>query len=445
MKLLTNWLAATARLPRQHKLALASLSLLVAAALMWQPHPFTHHDERRSLPLIDEQQASMPLENSEPIEVGLDADDPALTVPEDALEQDITSEAARIHTHTVASGDTLGAIFSQYGLPLRQMYQILDVNQKAGDIRLGQKIDWQIDDEGQLSSLTVYQSIKYRDQYVFGADGVSYEQLETTGVYEQVTLSGRVTSSFYQQARQAGLTPNQIQNLVSALQWRFDFGAESHRGDRFSVLVNKEFIDNKAVSSGEVMAMLYQAGDRDIFVYRHTDGRFYDEQGHSLDRALRRFPTAKRYRISSSFDPHRKHPITGRISPHNGTDFATPVGTPVLAAGDGVVVKARKHPLAGNYVVIKHGREYSTRYLHLHRILVKPGDHVSMGQKIALSGNTGRSTGPHLHFELIKYGHPVNAMKVPLPEAHPVPRSEQDDFKRQARRAHQQLSQVLNS
>ncbi|WP_347230980.1 LysM-like peptidoglycan-binding domain-containing protein [Salinivibrio sp. IB574] len=281
MKLLTNWLAATARLPRQHKLALASLSLLVAAALMWQPHPFTHHDERRSLPLIDEQQASMPLENSEPIEVGLDADDPALTVPEDALEQDITSEAARIHTHTVASGDTLGAIFSQYGLPLRQMYQILDVNQKAGDLRLGQKIDWQIDDEGQLSSLTVYQSIKYRDQYVFGADGVSYEQLETTGVYEQVTLSGRVTSSFYQQARQAGLTPNQIQNLVSALQWRFDFGAESHRGDRFSVLVNKEFIDNKAVSSGEVMAMLYQAGDRDIFVYRHTDGRFYDEQGHS--------------------------------------------------------------------------------------------------------------------------------------------------------------------
>ncbi|WP_347230981.1 peptidoglycan DD-metalloendopeptidase family protein [Salinivibrio sp. IB574] len=95
--------------------------------------------------------------------------------------------------------------------------------------------------------------------------------------------------------------------------------------------------------------------------------------------------------------------------------------------------------------MIKHGREYSTRYLHLHRILVKPGDHVSMGQKIALSGNTGRSTGPHLHFELIKYGHPVNAMKVPLPEAHPVPRSEQDDFKRQARRAHQQLSQVLNS
>ncbi len=171
---------------------------------------------------------------------------------------------------------------------------------------------------------------------------------------------------------------------------------------------------------------------------------FYDEQGQSLDRALRRIPTAKRYRISSSFDPHRKHPITGRISPHNGTDFATPVGTSVLAAGDGVVVKARKHPLAGNYIVIKHGREYSTRYLHLHRILVKPGDHVSMGQRIALSGNTGRSTGPHLHFELLKYGHPVNAMKVPLPEAHPVPSQDRRVFERQAKRAKQALEQRLN-
>ncbi|WP_116644666.1 murein DD-endopeptidase MepM [Salinivibrio sp. HTSP] len=443
MKLLTNWLAVTARLPRQHKLALASLSLLVGAALMWQPHPFSPK-ERQPLPAVNQHQAPATVDHSEPIEQSMDANDPALSVPEDALEQDITSEAPRVHHHTVAAGDTLGEIFSQYGLSIGQLYQMLDVNDKAGDIRRGQKMEWQVDEEGRLLTFTVYQSIKYRDYYQFEQGTVDYQRLETKGEFESVTLIGRVNSSFYQQARQAGLTPNQIQNLVSALQWRFDFGRQSRRGDQFAVQVNREFIDNKPVSSGKVTAMLYKSGGRDIFVYRHHDGRFYDQQGQSLDRALRRYPTAKRYRISSSFNPHRKHPITGRISPHNGTDFATPVGTSVLAAGDGVVVKARKHRLAGNYVVIKHGREYSTRYLHLNRILVKPGDHVSMGQRIGLSGNTGRSTGPHLHFELLKYGHPVNAMKVPLPEAHPVPNDERRAFQRQAKRAHQALAQRLN-
>lgn len=444
MKLLTNWLAATARLPRQHKLALASLSLLVGAALMWQPHPFSSSRDRQPIPIPNNTQNITSVEHSEPIEQGLDVDDPALRVPEDALEKDITSEAPRTHQHTVAAGDTLGGIFSQYGLPISQLYQMLDENDRVGDIRRGQNMEWQVDEQGRLLTFTLYQSLKYRDQYRFEQGKVAYARLETKGDREKVTVIGRVNSSFYQQARQAGLTPNQIQNLVSALQWRFDFGRQSRQGDQFAIQVDKEFIDNKPVSSGDISAMLYRAGDRDIFIYRHTDGRFYDEQGQSLDRALRRIPTAKRYRISSSFDPHRKHPITGRISPHNGTDFATPVGTSVLAAGDGVVVKARKHPLAGNYVVIKHGREYSTRYLHLHRILVKPGDHVSMGQRIALSGNTGRSTGPHLHFELLKYGHPVNAMKVPLPEAHPVPSQERGEFQRQAKHAQQALEQRLN-
>ncbi|WP_235869188.1 peptidoglycan DD-metalloendopeptidase family protein [Veronia nyctiphanis] len=118
------------------------------------------------------------------------------------------------------------------------------------------------------------------------------------------------------------------------------------------------------------------------------------------------------------------------------------MGTPVLATGDGVVVKATKHSLAGYFVVIKHGREYTTRYLHLSRILVKKGQRVKMGQKIALSGNTGRSTGPHLHYELHKFGRPVNAMKVPLPQASPIPRKEKAGFIAKLKDAEQRLEQT---
>lgn len=264
-------------------------------------------------------------------------------------------------------------------------------------------------------------SAKFTDHYQLADTGYSYQRTEESGEIKPVRYAGEVSGSFYNSALAAGLTPNQIQELVQALQWRFDFGRQARRGDRFAVTVEREFIEGKAVGRGEVKSMLYLNGNREIFVSRHNNGHFYDEDGNSLDRALRRYPTAKRFRISSPFNPRRKHPVTGRISPHNGTDFATPIGTPVLSAGDGVVVKAQKHPLAGNYVVVKHGREYVTRYLHLHRMLVKPGEHVTMGQRIALSGNTGRSTGPHLHYELIKKNRPVDAMKVPLPEAAPVP------------------------
>ncbi len=150
------------------------------------------------------------------------------------------------------------------------------------------------------------------------------------------------------------------------------------------------------------------------------DGQYYDLNGESLARAFSRYPTKSRYRLSSHFNPYRKHPVTGRVRPHNGTDFATPIGTPILATGDGVVTRVTNHPYAGLYIVIEHGDKYKTRFLHLSKALVRKGQTVSRGQKIALSGNSGRSTGPHLHYELHVNGRPVNAMTAPIPVAEGV-------------------------
>ena len=440
--------AVFGQLPRPHRIGLAVCSTLVLAATLWQPGSYLGHDlsPRVEVGIPSSGRELLSERNSEPLGAVVENNDPAFAIPADELEQQLTQNAQRNHRHTIASGDTLGGVFGQYGLPLADMYQMLEAEPSLQRLGVGQRLAWTVDQDGRVESLSVRRSAKFTDHYERIADGeYRHYRAEEAGELKPVRLSGRVSGSFYNSALAAGLTPNQIQELVQALQWRFDFGRQARRGDQFAVTVEQEFIDGRAVGRGEVKSLLYLNGNREIFVSRAQNGQFYDEEGNSLNRALRRYPTAQRFRISSPFNPHRKHPITGRVSPHNGTDFATPIGTPVLSAGDGVVVKAQKHPLAGNYVVVKHGREYVTRYLHLHRMLVKPGEHVKMGQRIALSGNTGRSTGPHLHYELIKKNRPVDAMKVPLPKAAPVPSGDIVEYGKIAREEKQVLQQALSS
>ncbi|PSW07472.1 murein DD-endopeptidase MepM [Photobacterium lipolyticum] len=449
MKLYKVAVSSIKQLPRQHRIALASTSLLVMAALMWQPSQQTYQTpkfqraERVEIELPHEKVEVLSEQNSEPLGADLDPEDPEFSAPKDALEQKLEQVTDVAHKHKITSGETLGSIFSQYALPISDMYRLIKVNKSIQNLRVGQTIEWSVNDDGQVKEFNIQRSKKITDSYTLVNKGYQFKQVEENGVIKPVFLTGRITGSFYNSALAAGLTPNQIQTLVQVLQWRFDFGREVRKGDRFAVSVEREFIDGKAVTKGELKALYYLSDNREIFVMRHSDDQFYDTDGNSLNRALRRIPLAKRYRISSSFNPTRKHPVTRRISPHNGTDFATPIGTPVLAAGDGVVVKASKHRLAGNYVVIKHGREYMTRYLHLHKLLVKVGDRVTMGQRIALSGNTGRSTGPHLHFELIKKNRPVNAMKVPLPQADPVPSNARSKYKQLANSERQKLLAVM--
>lgn len=439
MKKIKIAISSLRRLPRYHRIALISLSLATLGIFIWQPNlhksgVISNHS-RTEIDMANDLLQPLADLNSEPLGATIDASDPEFVSPQDELEKQLTADVDAVHSHRVGNGETLGAIFEQYGLPITNMYELLASNKSASNLHIGQTLEWRQNEENRLTELRIDRSAKLTDVYLWNGEKYQFNQSEEQGEIKPIVLSGRVSSNFYNSSRAAGLTPGQIQTLAQALQWKFDFGREARKGDKFAVEIEREFIDGKAVGRGEVTAILYLNGNREITAVKHSDGRFYDDEGQSLNRALNRYPLAKKYRISSSFNPRRKHPVTGRISPHNGTDFATPIGTPVLASGDGVVVKARKHSLAGNYLVIKHGREYSTRYLHLHKLLVKAGDKVSMGQKIALSGNTGRSTGPHLHYELLKNNRPVNAMKVPLPQAEPITSRERSAFKSKAKKS----------
>ena len=183
----------------------------------------------------------------------------------------------------------------------------------------------------------------------------------------------------------------------------------------------------------------YYIAGKDYYAIRAEDGKFYDRNGTGLAKGFLRFPTAKQFRISSNFNPRRTNPVTGRVAPHRGVDFAMPQGTPVLSVGDGEVVVAKRSGAAGYYVAIRHGRSYTTRYMHLRKILVKPGQKVKRGDRIALSGNTGRSTGPHLHYEVWINQQAVNPLTAKLPRTEGLTGSDRREFLAQAKEIVPQL------
>lgn len=272
-------------------------------------------------------------------------------------------------------------------------------------------------------------SIADKAVYQRNNDGsYDFKDVSIPGVWHQQPLVGVINGSFSSSANRLGLTTAEIGQVVNLLKEQVNFGKDLRAGDRFEVVRRSQTIDGIATGKNEIEAIKIYNRGREISAYLHTDGQFYNAKGESLQRAFQRYPVSRSWRISSSFNPKRLHPVTGRVAPHNGTDWAVPIGTPVEATGDGTVIMTRKHPYAGNYVVIEHGSKYKTRYLHLSKILVKKGQKVSRGQRIGLSGKTGRVTGPHLHYELIEYGRPVNAMRANIPMASSVPKKDMAAF-----------------
>lgn len=216
------------------------------------------------------------------------------------------------------------------------------------------------------------------------------------------------------------------------LKEKINFARDLRAGDSFFVLRSEQFIEGERSGNSELQAVVVETRRQRLTAFRHTDGNFYDERGQGLAKAFLRIPLKQRYRISDHFNPRRKHPVTGRIAPHNGTDFATPIGTPVLAAGDGVVSLVANHRYAGKYVVIDHGGNYRSRYLHLSKSKVRKGQRVTRGEVIALSGATGRVSGAHLHYEFHIKGRAVDAMKAKIPMAKSLSASELKAFKHEA-------------
>lgn len=340
------------------------------------------------------------------------SDQPEDEIIEDEIDQAIDQNDGFIH-YTVGKGDTLHGIMMQYGVNRNDVYSLTSQYKQLANLRIGQQISWSVDAEHNLLSFNWVISNNNTRIYE-RVDGKFTERVETReGEWKQFNVSGEIDSSFIADAKNLGLTRNEIATITKALQWQFDF-RRLRKGDQFSVLLSREMLDDKHENS-QLLGVRIKNGSKDYYAILAEDGRYYDMNGGGLSQGFLRYPLAKQARISSNFNPRRLHPVTHKIAPHNGVDFAVSRGTPVLSVGDGEVVIAKYSGSAGNYIAIRHGRQYTTKYMHLDKILVKPGQQVKRGDKIGLSGNTGRSTGPHLHYELHIDGKPVNPLTANLP------------------------------
>ncbi|MEX0337243.1 peptidoglycan DD-metalloendopeptidase family protein [Vibrio tubiashii] len=361
-----------------------------------------------------------------------------LSLPESSLVSDflLDNEVVRDvpdYEYVIQAGDNLSTIFDQLGFGYSELMKIMetDLNFLALDtLKPGNTLRfWRNEETGNLSKMELEFSLVERAVYSRLDDG-SYEfaDVKIPGVWKSFPMVGEINGSFSQSVNALGLGKSEIEQVVSLLKDKINFARDLRSGDKFEVVQSRQFVGEQLTGNRELQAIKIYNRGRVLSAYLHSDGQYYDYNGDSLQRAFQRKPVNGRYRLSSNFNPTRKHPVTGRVSPHNGTDWATPTGTPIVSTGDGVVIMTRKHPYAGNYVVIQHGSRYKTRYLHLSKILVRKGQKISRGQRIGLSGATGRVTGPHIHYELIDRGRPVNAMKANIPMASSVPKKQMASF-----------------
>lgn len=341
-------------------------------------------------------------------------------------------------TYTVQAGDTF-AVMAERSLGLgysetTRIIKSLPDKRVLTHWRIGDSFDYKLDEEGNLLALRIMKDARrgFMVKRNAGDTAFNVAKIEKATQATQRMFAGEVSGSFSLSAESTGLGVADVTQLTQVLGKKIDFRRDTRKGDKFQVLVESDMIEGTSTDS-RILAARYEGARKSLTVVRNSsDGRYYTPDGKGLDPAFNRYPLAHKARISSPFNLSRRHPVTGRISPHKGTDFAVRVGTPVLSTADGVVELVGNHPLAGRYLVLRMDNGYKTRYLHLSQPLVKKGERVTMGEKIALSGNTGRSTGPHLHYEVMVNNRQVNAMRVQLPNNNSLSGKALASFKRES-------------
>lgn len=238
--------------------------------------------------------------------------------------------------------------------------------------------------------------------------------------YAEVTIK----NSLWVDMTDAGVSPLLVGELSEIYAWTVDFFG-LQKGDRFKVLYEEKVCDGEVIAIDTVRYAEFSHAGQDfpMVMYNAGDGGniWWNEKGESMRKAFLKAPL-KFSRISSGFSYSRKHPVTRKVQPHTGVDYAAPTGTPVMSIGDGVVTSMKNEGAGGNTVRITHNSVYKTAYLHLSKYGpgLKVGQRVRQGQVIGYVGSTGRSTGPHLDFRVWKNGTPINPLKMDSPPAEPL-------------------------
>ena len=269
-------------------------------------------------------------------------------------------------------------------------------------------------------------------------------------VKKEITFdSGVIETNLYNSSRISITPETAFYEMVKILGFVVDFQRDLRVGDKYQILYSKkrDMIENKVIGTEPLKFVGIELSGDKLHYYRYTTKTgytsYFDEKGLSSKKTLMKTPI-NGARLSSGYGK-RKHPILGYNKFHKGLDFAAPKGTPVFAAGDGIIEEAKWNGTYGKYIRIRHNGNYKTAYAHLSRIFKKVNTKVLQGEVIGHVGNTGRSTGPHLHYEVLFLGKRVNPMKIKLPSGKSVPKSEMNKFKKHVAKLNSQMEKIKSS
>jgi len=325
------------------------------------------------------------------------------------------------------SGDTYQSIINKLKIGKKEKKKITEtiLNEKSLKIlKINQKFTFKFD---HLSESKIEQFVIETDKkneivfskklYTNEFDSKKIKKNFTKNLVYKETI---ITDSLYNSALNLGIKPNIIIEFARLYGFQVDFQRDVWKNDSFQIIY-EEFVsdNNKLVDTGEIVFanLNLQNSDLQLYKYEYEKNKvdYFDENGKSIKKTLMKTPI-NGARLSSSYGK-RKHPILGYTKMHLGTDFAAPKGTPIMASGDGKVMKAGWCGGGGNCVKIKHNSTYQTVYAHMSKFGggIKKGVRVKQGQIIGYVGSTGLSTGPHLHYEVIENGKKINSQRLKLP------------------------------
>lgn len=342
-------------------------------------------------------------------------------------EYGLTIDSFYVEEHRVKNGENFSILLAKYGLSLQTVDKLVNNSKDSFDVR-------------KIRAGNIYKIFFQKDSlhtplyFVYEKDYenfVVYELFDSLKFYtgkkeihfEVRTLSGIIQSSLYKTMMDSNASPLLAGQLADVYAWTIDFFG-IQKGDKFKMIYEEKILEDKPIGIGRILSACFTTnGENNYAIYfeQNEEEGYFDENGKNLRRALLKAPL-QFSRISSRYNVRRYHPILEKIKPHLGTDYAAPIGTPVVSVGEGTVEEAGYKLNNGNYVKIKHNSVYTTGYLHLSKIAkgIRAGANVRQGEVIGFVGSTGLATGPHLCYRFWKNGQQVDALREKIPPSEPV-------------------------
>jgi murein DD-endopeptidase MepM/ murein hydrolase activator NlpD len=316
--------------------------------------------------------------------------------------------------------EALRDVFNPRKLRAGQEFDLVYAADAQDDIELLDQMSFQPDPE------TIVSVSRTDDGYQASSDKIELTPARNVA-------SGTIEQSLFLAAERNGVPIPVLMDLIELYSYEVDFQRDIQPGDSFEIMYQELQNDaGERVRFGDVLYASMTLSGHEVRLYSYTDSNgetdFYNQKGESYRRALMRTPI-NGARLSSGYGK-RKHPILGYTKMHKGIDFAAPTGTPIFAAGNGTIAKIGRNGGYGNYILIRHNDSYDTAYAHMNGFAkgLRQGSRVKQGDVIGYVGTTGRSTGPHLHYEILKNNAQVNPIRVKMPSGKTLKGDELDRF-----------------